>query len=200
MSALSIFAGPTALKRIRKEGLHAAQFKIMLAASGGPKWFVVYGMDRYLFGEFFSCRDQELVSLGSSAGAWRMCCLATADPVAAIDRLASLYSREKYSSKPTSNEISEKARAMLHAVLGPDGAREIVNNMLFRTHIIAVRCKGIGSSNYKVLQALLFGGSALANVLSRQLLSLFFERTIFSNMGTCHPGLRSMTSIPWLRC
>ena len=50
MSALSIFAGPTALARIREEGLNAQHIRVLLGASGDPEWFVLYGLDRYLFG------------------------------------------------------------------------------------------------------------------------------------------------------
>ena len=94
-SSLSIYAGPTARAQLLEQGVTAAQFKVMVGASGGPKWFVLYGLDRYLFGDFLQRRTEPLLTLGSSAGAWRMCCLATADPVAAIERLAKLYSEEQ---------------------------------------------------------------------------------------------------------
>lgn len=187
MSALSIYAGPTALARIREEGFHEHQFKVLAGASGGPKWFVLYGLDRYLFGEFFKHRSDELVTLGSSAGAWRMCCLATSNPVAAIDRLAHLYSHESYSTKPTVGEITDKARAMLDLVIGAEGPEEIIANKLFRTHIIASRGRGIGSSRVKALQMIALASSAVANVASRRALSLFYERAIFSNMGQLSP-------------
>ena len=187
MSSLSIFAGPHALQRIRSEGINADQFKIMLGASGGPKWFVLYGLDRYLFGEFFANRERELITLGSSAGAWRMCCLATADPVATIDRLAKSYSEERYSDKPSTDEITDKARQMLAHMLGPDGAGQIVRNEIFRTHIIADRARGIGSSRAKGLQLVQLASSAVLNTASRKTLSLFFERNIFSNMGYMSP-------------
>ena len=49
MSSLSIYAGPTALQQIRREGLKADQFKVLVGASGGPKWFVLYGLDHLFF-------------------------------------------------------------------------------------------------------------------------------------------------------
>ena len=187
MSSLTIFAGPHALQRLRSEGLNADQFKVMLDASGGPKWFVLFGLDRYIFGEFFANRERELITLGSSAGAWRMCCLATADPVAAIERLAKRYSEEQYSEHPTTDEITNQAREMLAATLGPDGVEEIVENEIFRTHIIADRARGFGSSRVKALRMLQLLSSALLNAASRKTLSLFFERNIFSNMGQASP-------------
>lgn len=187
MSSLTIYAGSHALKRLRSEGINAEQFKVMLGASGGPKWFVLYGLDRYIFGEFFARRERELITLGSSAGAWRMCCLATADPVAAIERLAKRYSEEQYSDQPTTDEITEKAQQMLVDTLGASGIREIAENEIFRTHIIADRARGIGSSQIKQLRMLQLLSSALLNTVSRKTLSLFFERTIFSNMGPLSP-------------
>ncbi|MEX0964945.1 MAG: patatin-like phospholipase family protein [Pseudohongiellaceae bacterium] len=187
MSSLTIFAGSHALQRLRSEGLNADQFKYMLAASGGPKWFVLYGLDRYLFGDFFANRERELITLGSSAGAWRMCCLATVDPVAAIERLARSYSKEQYSEQPSTDEITEKARAVLFEALGPNGALQIVNNQTIRTHIISDRVRGFGSSRVKALRMLQLLGSAAFNMVSRKTLSLFFERTIFSNMGQMSP-------------
>lgn len=187
MSSLTIFAGPHALQRLRSEGLNAEQFKVMLGASGGPKWFVLFGLDRYLFGEFFANRERELITLGSSAGAWRMCALATGNPVAAIERLAKRYSEEQYSEVPSTDEITDQAREMLIETLGPNGVKEIVENEIFRTHIIADRARGIGSSRVKALRRLQLFSSAMLNIASRKTLSLFFERNIFSNMGQLSP-------------
>jgi hypothetical protein len=183
MSSLSIYAGPTALKRISEEGLNQQQFNVLVGASGGPKWFVLYGLDRYLFGDFFANRKTELITLGTSAGAWRMCCLATADPVAAVERLAQLYSNETYSSQPDTDEITNKAIEMLNGMLGDHGVEEIVNNRIFRTNIIADRCRGFGSSRSKPIKMAALGMSAVSNLVSRRALSLYFERTFFSTMG-----------------
>ena len=187
MASLDIYAGPTALKRIRAEGIHQDQFKVLVGASGGPKWFVLTGLDRYLFGSFFANRESELYAVGSSVGAWRMCCLATQDPVASVERLAHLYSHEQYSEKPTVEEITDSARALLEKVLGDNGAADIVNNATIRTHVIADRCKGIGSSQITILQLIHLAASASLNLLSRRSLSLFFERTLFSNLGDMSP-------------
>jgi hypothetical protein len=116
-----------------------------------------------------------------------MCCLATADPVAAIDRLAKLYSEEQYSDTPTQREITLKAEAMLAGMLGPTGAVEIASNERFLTTIVADRSRGFGSSRHKGLQTASLGLAALANVVSRRSLSLFFERTLFSTQGRESP-------------
>ena len=187
MKHLQLFAGPDALRRLREEGVRAEQFSVLLGASGGPKWFVLYGLDRYLSGEFFRQRSTPLHTLGSSAGAWRMCCLAMQDPVAAVARLADHYSHQDYSLRPTVSEITHKAREMLLAVLGEQGRNEIVSNPVFRTHIIADRCRGIGSSYNTPLQMLALASAAVANVCSRKALSLVLQRVIFSSSATDSP-------------
>ncbi len=51
---LEIYAGETALKTIKEKGFSPEIFSNFLGASGGPKWFVLYGLDKYFFGDFFS--------------------------------------------------------------------------------------------------------------------------------------------------
>lgn len=181
MKALSVHAGPLARQRILEEGLHAEQFDVLVGASGGPKWFILFGLDKFLFGDFFHSRQRPLHTLGSSAGAWRLCCAATADPVAAISRLAKLYSAERYSEKPDEHEITSQARVMLQKVLGDCGADEIVSNETMITHVVADRCKGLGTSHRRWAQTLFLAAAASANAVSRSSLSRFFQRTLFCN-------------------
>ena len=195
MSALEIYAGPRAKSQIEENGLDPAQFSLLVGASGGPKWFVLYGLDRFLFGEYFAGRDKPLMTLGSSAGAWRLCCLGTATPLRAIDALAARYSRETYSAQPTVEEITEKMRSMLTAALGSSGAGEIAANQLIQTHIVADRCKGFAGSESANLQKLSLAGSAIANVFSRRSLSWFFQRTIFTNMRASGPDQSPFCSL-----
>ncbi|MDG2140160.1 MAG: patatin-like phospholipase family protein [Gammaproteobacteria bacterium] len=180
MTSLEIYAGPVALKRLQSEGFKADQFNLLVGASGGPKWFVLLGLDRYLFGEFFAGRKKELLTLGSSVGAWRMCCMATNDPVASVERLAKYYCHEHYSSSPTVEEVTTSAKIMLGKVLAENGIQEIVKNPIFRTNVVSVKARGIGSSRAKVLQAMHLGLSALGNLIARRALALFYERIIFT--------------------
>lgn len=181
MRSIALYAGPVAFERIREEGLKAEQFVVMAGASGGPKWFILYGLDRYLFGEFFQSRTSALATVGSSAGAWRLACLAQPDPVAAVDRLADLYSHEDYSHHPTATEITDKARIMLHAVLGPDGAAHIVHNQRIHSHFIADRIRGPFASGARLVLGAGLGLAAACNCVSRTSLGLFFERVVFNN-------------------
>ena len=185
------------MQQIQSNGLQAEQFKVLAGASGGPKWFVLYGLDRYLFGEFFANRSDGLATLGSSAGAWRLACLATAEPVASIDRLASLYSNEQYSSQPSAEEVTSKARVMLRRVLGPNGGRQLVENDKIKTHIIADRCRGFLSVDSQLLLGAGLALAAVSNLISRRALKIYFERVVFNNHAhACE--LTSLTDIKTL--
>jgi hypothetical protein len=94
---LDIYAGTNAKKILGRDGFKSSHFSAFLGASGGPKWFTLFGLDKYLFGEFFKGRQQNLDLIGSSAGAFRAACFAQNDPVAAISRLAKYYSETVYS-------------------------------------------------------------------------------------------------------
>jgi hypothetical protein len=183
-SSINIYAGPTALKKLKTEGFQQQHFNVMAGASGGPKWFTLYGLDCYLFGEFFANRKEPIYTIGSSAGAWRMACFSQKDPVAAITRLADNYSRETYSAKPDANEISNKAEVLLDKVLGTSGEQEITNNPLIQSHFIVARAKGLNSFENKWLQMSGLIKAAAANAFSRKTLHSHFERVIFHAKNT----------------
>ena len=65
---LEIRAGENALRHIRDNGLKADDISTMLGASGGPKWFVLSGLDKILISDFFRDREKPLQLLGTSAG------------------------------------------------------------------------------------------------------------------------------------
>ena len=68
---IDIYAGKTALKTLQAEGFKPDLFTSFLGASGGPKWFSLFGLDKYIFGEFFKNRNAPLNIIGSSAGSFR---------------------------------------------------------------------------------------------------------------------------------
>ncbi len=173
--ALTLYAGPSALKMIKEKGLQPDMFKIMAGAAGGPKWFTLHGLDQYLFDEFLPRKKERLYTIGSSAGAWRLACLAQKNPKQAIDRLAEKYSIETYSEKPDAAEITAKAKIMLDYVLGENGTEEIVNNTKIQTHLVTDRCKGLLVSDKPLVQMFGLASSAFANMLSRSTLKYFLN-------------------------
>jgi hypothetical protein len=184
MQLLDIYAGKNALARIKQEGFHADLFDYMLGASGGPKWFVLAGLDRYIFPEFFANRTKPLNIIGSSAGAFRFACFAQSDPLSATNRLAERYSQTVYSDKPTAREITEKGTALLRYVLGGSGCEEIINNPIVKAHFIVAKCKGFTKFEAKPIQMAGLVASAGANVVKRRWLEKFYQRYVFSAPNT----------------
>lgn len=178
-SSISVYAGKTALAAIKEKGLSSDLIQVMAGASGGPKWFTLFGLDKYIFGEFFKDRTKPIHTIGSSAGAWRMACFAQKDPIAAITRLANYYSNEQYSEKPTVDEISDKALVLLDNFLGDSGAKEIIENPIIQSHFIVARTKGLAKSENKKLQMAGLIAAASINAISKNWLHLFFERFVF---------------------
>jgi hypothetical protein len=178
---LEIYAGESALKTIKEKGFSPELFTSFLGASGGPKWFTLYGLDKYLFSEFFNNKEQALNLIGSSVGAFRNACFAQKDPLAAIERLAKNYYETTYTDKAKSEEVSQKAVAMMDAVFGETGEQEIVDNLHFKAHFIVAKCNGFVGSKNKFLQGIGLAKSYVNNRISRPRLNSQYERYIFQS-------------------
>lgn len=178
---LDIYAGKNALKTIKEHGFKQELFTHFLGASGGPKWFMLFGLDKYLFGDFFKGRKEELNLLGSSAGAFRTACLSQNDPVSAITNLAYKYANTSYSDKPTPQEISASAGEIVDVLLTGDAAKEVIDNKIFKAHFIVAKCQGLTASDNKLLQGAGLLSSILLNKIDRKLLSKQYQRYIFRN-------------------
>jgi hypothetical protein len=126
-SSLTLLAGPDALRLIRERGLRAEDVDVLPGASGGAKWLVLAGLDRYLFGELLAQpRERPMHLIGSSIGSWRMACLAQRDPIAALGRGHRAYIYEqRYSPKPSTAEVGAVLSRALDLLLGPTGVDEI---------------------------------------------------------------------------
>lgn len=181
MSSLSIFAGATALKRIQSEGINPNMFSAFLGASGGPKWFVLTGLDKVMFNEFLHGSTRHIDIIGSSVGAFRAACFAQNDPAAAIERLADKYSHTVYSPTPSIDEITDKGEAVLHHMMGDNGIAEVVENTSKSVHIVIARCHGLTAKEPKPYQFAGLAQAALRNAMGRDQLARSFTRAIVSN-------------------
>lgn len=191
---LTLRAGPEARAAIAQEGVRADAFGSLLGASGGPKWLILSGLDRFLAGHFFRERRAPLALLGTSIGTWRHAIYPQRDPLAALDRFLAAYLAQRYSAKPTVAEITAEVERLLAALLGGDGARDIVTHPSLRTHILAARCRGLVASERR---APLLAGLALAallNAFSRRSLALAFERAVFAPGGASDFRLAGLPS------
>lgn len=188
-SALCVYMGKEAARKIGKEGWSAELFSLLLGASGGPKWFILSQLDRLLFADFLQRSEQPLSTLGSSIGSWRHACLAMRDPAAAVDALEQGYLYQHYASTPTAQEVSEVSRKILQRVLGENGAAHLVNHPRIHTHIVTARGRGPAAASSTPLLATGMGVAALGNAISRQLLKLHFQRVVFHSGDQPNAGL-----------
>jgi len=187
--ALSVYLGKRAAAVIGKQGWHPDLFRLLLGASGGPKWLILGQLDRLLFGDFLTRGKRELSVLGSSIGAWRHACLAQADPLAALDRFEQAYLQQSYSPRPTTTEISAASARILEHLLGDGGAEDIVSHPRIRSHIVTARGRGPAGTTQPALLATAMGAAAIGNSLHRRLLNLAFQRVVFHSGASPAPEL-----------
>lgn len=177
--SLTFKAGSGALGSIRKHGFDISSIGTIAGASGGAKWLVLSQLDRVILQNVVPRMQGPVHLIGSSIGSWRFACYAQNDPVTAIDRFETAYLEQTYSEKPDIHEITAKTREILTHVLGENGVREVLENPLFRTHVMAVRSRHITASENRVVLAAALLSAATLNALSRQTLGWFFERALF---------------------
>lgn len=194
---LEIYAGQKALNTIENEGFKQELFTSFLGASGGPKWFVLSGLDKYLFGEFFKLRTTPLNVIGSSIGSFRAACFCQDDPAAAIDRFIDAYFSVTYESRPTPQEVTDSSEPVIKAILGvsaneanqgashsSDNIEQILNNPIFKAHFIVARTKGLVARENKYLQLAGLMKSFINNAVSRSKLSSQYQRYIFQRVDS----------------
>lgn len=178
-ASVSLYAGAAASRHIREHGFRQQDFNTLIGASGGPKWFVLYGLDRFLSAEFFAGRTQPLELFGSSAGAWRLACMAHPEPLKAITALALNYSRQCYSARPSIAEISREAEVLLTKMIGEASLDFLTENPVFSLRIFVDRCRGLLQSDNRLLLGSGLGLCGVANLVSRKTLPWFLQRTVF---------------------
>jgi hypothetical protein len=209
-SALTLRAGPDALRRIRDRGLRPEDVDVVAGASGGPKWLVLEPLDRFLFGDFLAGpRQRPLHLIGSSIGAWRMACLAQDDPVAALTRFRDAYLAQRYDTDPTPAEVTAESRRILDRLLGENGADEILSHPTRRLHVITAAVRGPMASERPRTQMLGLALAAATNFVNRRALALQTRRVVFhagddsafpalDTLPTTHVGLTRDTLRPAL--
>ena len=178
-TSLTFKAGNGALETIRKHGFDLSSVGTFAGASGGAKWLVLSQLDRAILTSVLPRLSGPIHLIGSSIGSWRFACYAQADPMAAIDRFERAYLEQTYSEKPDIHEITARSREILDFVLGTNGVAEILENPLFRTHVMAVRCRHVMASENRFVLAPALLTAALLNTLSRSTLGWSFERALF---------------------
>lgn len=178
---LRFYAGSRILEMIRDEGLRWDRLAGGLGAAGGPKWLVLYGLDRVLCRQWLVPAQNPLDFLGASIGAWRFAAYCQKDPVAALDRFLAAYRSQTYSMTPTAREVSRVLGHVLRSFVGDREAQDIATHSTRRLHIVTVRGRGPLRSQAPPLVALGLAAASAANLVHREWLKGFFERTVFSH-------------------
>jgi hypothetical protein len=177
--SLTFKAGAGALKFIRSYGFDPASVGTIAGASGGPKWLVLSQLDRAILTNLVPRLAGPVHLIGTSIGSWRLACYAQRDPLAAIERFETAYIDQTYSDSPDIHEITAKTWEILRVVLGDNGVEEILENPLFRSHVMTVRSRHITAFENRWLLRLGLLTAATLNVISRRSLGAFFERALF---------------------
>jgi len=179
--SITLRAGAAALRILRERGLRPQDIRVIAGAAGGPKWLVLSGLDRLIFGSWFQARSAPLFLVGASIGAWRFAALARRQPLAAMDRFESAYINQRYDKKPTAQDVSRASQTAMDAFLDDAGIREILDHPFMRLNMLAVRCNRLLGMDAKLPLAVGLAGAGLANLCRRRFLSLFFRQTLFSD-------------------
>lgn len=181
-SNLNLFAGHHAYQHILKFGLHPQDIRLVLGASGGPKWFVLSHLDRYLASEWVPKMPHPVELMGSSIGAWRMAAYANNNPLAAIDRLEDGYLNQRFSEHADADEVTAKVVEFIDYALGDTPFDDLLPDR--HLNIVTALCKGATASRSTRQQAVAFSRVALANLVSRSNLPRYFDRVVFCSEGS----------------
>lgn len=185
---LVIRAGAPALGQVRDEGLRPERVEVLAGAAGGPKWLVLYGIDRYLAGSFLAGRVRPLAAIGSSIGAWRFAALGQNDPLAALERFREAYIHQRYDGVPTPAEVTRESRRVMEGYLDARGVGEILAHPWFRLNLLAVRARHLVAFEKRALMGLGLAAATLANLASRRALAAFFQRALFFDARAVPPA------------
>ncbi len=182
MKALRIIAGKTAKKRIIDNGgLTPDMVRMVLGASGGPKWLILRGLDDLIFGDWLLNSSRPIDLLGTSIGAWRMTLAATANPRKAFNLFEELYFGQQYDADGNRDLWTDDSYALARELIADGRSAEIVSNQQRRLNIISVRAKGIaGMRGAPYMNILGMIKAAALNFISRDTLDWAFDRALFS--------------------
>lgn len=184
MNSLEVYAGQQAYAHIQEHGLSPSDIRVIIGASGGPKWFVLSHLDRYLVQHWLPKISHPIDLIGSSIGAWRMSAYASSDGLAALELLEENYLTQSYSEKPTAREVTQSVHCLVDGFIAATPLSQHTNRNL---HIVTARCKGLAQYELKPLQAIAMMSVALSNAAARRSLPLWFDRVIFNTANSQLP-------------
>ncbi len=187
MSLLTISSGPDAYAKIQRDGLCADDINAVFGASGAAKWMAIYGLDKAIFSQWFSGRQQELLLFGTSVGAFKLAAACHTNPVDGLDRLAQGYIHQSYPDGSTTDDTEREFLKLKRQVISPDKINEILLHPSFRFSCGAVRCLGDLASHDVAVQKKACIKAAFKNLRGRHGLQKELERIIFYDVRAQFP-------------
>jgi hypothetical protein len=192
-----------------ERGISASDIEIIAGAAGGPKWIILYELDKYLINEFLPKAQQTIHFVGGSIGAWRSAAYVLKDASSALDRLKEGYLNQRYSRPLTKDEVTNTCQDIIKYFLGPEGMAQVLDAPNRKLHIITSKAHFNTHSKSDRFLKYQLGKAALSNLLSRKGLNRSFTREVFSNTNnsiikndgirTVHHVMDEATLIPALR-
>ncbi|MEX0299672.1 MAG: patatin-like phospholipase family protein [Kordiimonas sp.] len=179
MNALRLIAGKTARKRIESEGLTPELVRMIVGASGGPKWLVLLGLDKFIFGDWLKNSNHQIDLVGSSIGAWRMANAAHPEADRIISKFVELYFQFKSEYGKDPETLTRRSYEFLEALFSKEDLEMLLSNAKRNLNVVTVRTKTMQSQPSKLKEGAAILASFGANSISREHLARFYERVVF---------------------
>ena len=193
---IQILAGKKALAEIKEHGLRPERIKLMVGASGGPKWLMLSRLDQYLSEHFLPKASQPIELIGSSIGSWRMACYAQKDPLASFKEFEDLYANQRYSDEFRPEEISDYIDKVLGQLFDQSRSIDITKNQLRKLHVVAVRNRKLLNGKSKLAQGVGLLTAATGNLFSSKIVEALYPRVIISPGRSTSPYFFEPETIP----
>lgn len=191
---LHFYAGERALAHIRERGLAPGDISMIPGAAGGPKALGLLGLDRVLFGDWLQREPRKRWLIGSSIGSWRFAAACLPDPVAGLERLAELYTAQRFPKGVTAGQITQQCQQMLKDLLQGQEA-QVLHQEAYRLNVMVNPSRGLAASDSRSLLSLGLLGVVMANTLHRSLIRTGFERVVMHDARE-KPPLGAFTDFP----
>ena len=183
--------GRQARQTLLETGAGPDVFRLMLAASGGPRWLGLVGIDRALR-RFLKGRSKPLPTLGASSGAWRLAALSSDHDGETYEQLIHEYIEQRFEGRPTPQEVSAVCRDYLQRLFTGERITNSLVHPTFQLNFTTALMNSESPSPWKTVASLAL--ATLYNMLDRRLLGQSFQRAVFSTLP--HPS-ESPLAQPW---
>ena len=170
--------GDQARQHLTKSGGSPDTFELMLAASGGPRWIGLVGIDRALIRFLRSRRQSRLPLLGASSGAWRVAAMSCDESGAAYDELEYEYIHQRFEGKPTPQAVSQKCESYLSKIFTQERLNYAIESSPFHANFTTAIFPRELPTQRQIFTSLL--GLPVLNAVDRNLMRVVFQRGLFS--------------------